>query len=97
MYCCKTWGYLILLTVLFLLFQSIFWLATYPMDGIEWAFAAIAGWLSDNLPEIWWSNLLINGFIAGLSGILVFVPQIMILFGLITVLEDTGYMARISF
>lgn len=93
----KTWGYLILLTVLFLLFQSIFWLATYPMDGIEWAFAAIAGWLSDNLPEIWWSNLLINGFIAGLSGILVFVPQIMILFGLITVLEDTGYMARISF
>lgn len=93
----RTWGYLILMTVLFLLFQSIFWLATYPMDGIEWAFAAIAGWLSDNLPEIWWSNLLINGFIAGLSGILVFVPQIMILFGLITILEDTGYMARISF
>ncbi len=93
----KTWGYLILFSVLFLLFQSIFWLATYPMDGIEWSFAAIAGWLSNNLPEAWWSNLLINGFVAGLSGILVFVPQIMILFGLITVLEDTGYMARISF
>ena len=93
----KTWGYLILFSVLFLLFQSIFWLATYPMDGIEWGFAALAGWLSNNLPEVWWSNLLINGFVAGLSGILVFVPQIMILFGLITILEDTGYMARISF
>lgn len=93
----KTWGYLILFSVLFLLFQSIFWLATYPMDGIEWGFAALAGWLSDHLPEVWWSNLLINGFVAGLSGILVFVPQIMILFGLITILEDTGYMARISF
>jgi ferrous iron transport protein B len=93
----KTWGYLILFSVLFLLFQSIFWLATYPMDGIEWGFAALAGWLSSNLPEVWWSNLLINGFVAGLSGILVFVPQIMILFGLITILEDTGYMARISF
>ncbi|WP_439504637.1 ferrous iron transport protein B [Sediminibacterium sp.] len=93
----KTWGYLILFSVLFLLFQSIFWLATYPMDGIEWAFAELAGWLSSNLPDTWWSNLLINGFVAGLSGILVFVPQIMILFGLITILEDTGYMARISF
>jgi len=49
------------------------------------------------LPEGWFSNLLINGLLAGLSGILVFVPQIMILFGLITILEDTGYMARISF
>lgn len=93
----RTWGYIILLSVLFLLFQSIFWLAQYPMDAIEYGFAQLAGWLSSSLPEAWWSNLLINGFVAGLSGILVFVPQIMILFGLITVLEDTGYMARISF
>jgi ferrous iron transport protein B len=49
------------------------------------------------LPQEWWSDLLINGIVAGLSGILIFVPQIMILFGLITLLEDTGYMARISF
>ncbi len=93
----RTWGYIILLTVLFLLFQSIFWLAKYPMDGIEWGFAQFAGWLSTVLPNTWWSDLTINGFLAGLSGILVFVPQIMILFGLITLLEDTGYMARISF
>lgn len=93
----RTWGYVILLSVLFLLFQSIFWLAAYPMNAIEWVFAAGAGWLSNVLPSAWWSDLVINGFVAGLSGILVFVPQIMILFGLVTILEDTGYMARISF
>ncbi len=93
----RVWGYVILLVVLFLLFQSIFWLARFPMDGIEWGFKEIAFWLNHQLPKAWWSDLLVNGFLAGLSGILVFVPQIMILFGLITVLEDTGYMARISF
>jgi ferrous iron transport protein B len=93
----KTWGYLILLTVLALLFQSIFWLATYPMDAIEWVFGAFSTWLSGILPQNWLSDLLVNGIIAGLGGILVFIPQIMILFGLITILEDTGYMARISF
>ncbi|GAC1527621.1 MAG: ferrous iron transport protein B [Sediminibacterium sp.] len=93
----RTWGYIILLTVLFLLFQSIFWLARFPMDGIEWSFKETGSWLNAHLPAAWWSNLLVNGFVAGLSGILVFVPQIMILFGLITLLEDTGYMARISF
>jgi ferrous iron transport protein B len=54
-------------------------------------------WFIGVLPDTWWSDLLINGVVAGLSGILVFVPQIMILFGLITILEDSGYMARISF
>jgi ferrous iron transport protein B len=93
----RRWGYLILLAVLFLLFQSVFLLAQYPMDWIETAFSSVSGWLSRELPEVWWSDLLINGVIAGLGGILVFVPQIMILFGLITFLEDSGYMARISF
>jgi ferrous iron transport protein B len=67
------------------------------MDGIEWAFAKGGSSLSAWLPQTWWSNLIVNGLVAGLSGILVFVPQIMILFGLITMLEDSGYMARISF
>lgn len=93
----RVWGYVILISVLFLLFQSIFWLASYPMDAIDWSFSKVTGYLNDSLPEAWWSNLLINGIVAGLSGILVFVPQIMILFGLITILEDSGYMARISF
>ncbi|MBS1932741.1 MAG: ferrous iron transport protein B [Bacteroidetes bacterium] len=93
----RRWGYFILLAVLFLLFQSVFWLAQFPMDGIDWTFSHLSNWFAGFLPEAWWSDLLVNGILAGLSGILVFVPQIMILFGLITLLEDTGYMARISF
>ncbi len=93
----KVWGYLIMFAVLFVLFQSVFWIAEYPMTAIEWVIGKMGSWLTDVLSENWFSNLLVNGFLAGLSGILVFVPQIMILFGLITLLEDTGYMARISF
>jgi ferrous iron transport protein B len=93
----RRWGYLILIAVLFLLFQSVFWLAEFPMNLIEWAFAEIGVWITNILPSTWGRDLLVNGIIAGLSGILVFVPQIMILFGLITILEDSGYMARISF
>ena len=93
----RKWGYLILLGVLFFLFQSVFWLATFPMDGIQWVFANLGSWLNEVLPQGWFTDLFINGIVAGLSGILVFVPQIMILFGFITMLEDTGYMARISF
>jgi ferrous iron transport protein B len=93
----RRWGYLILLAVLFLLFQCVFLIAQYPMDWIELGFAKLGSGLSAVLPNTWWSDLLINGVVAGLSGILVFVPQIMILFGLITILEDSGYMARISF
>jgi ferrous iron transport protein B len=93
----RVWGYAILIIVLFFLFQSIFWFAQYPMNAIDWSFSRLTGWLNTVLPAVWWSDLIVNGLIAGLNGILVFVPQIMILFGLITLLEDTGYMARISF
>jgi ferrous iron transport protein B len=90
-------GYAILFTVLFILFQSIFWMAKFPMDGIEWIFTNVTTYLNDVLPNVWWEDLLVNGLVAGIGGIVIFVPQIMILFGLITLLEDTGYMARISF
>jgi len=93
----RRWGYIILLAVLFLLFQSVFWLAQFPMDWIELGFSKMSSAVSSALPDNRWSDLLINGVIAGLSGILIFIPQIMILFGLITMLEDSGYMARISF
>jgi len=93
----RRWGYLILLVVLFLLFQMVFWLAQYPMDWIDSGFALLNSSLSSVLPDTWWSDLITHGALAGLSGILVFVPQIMILFALITLIEDTGYMARISF
>ena len=93
----KTWGTMIMGVVLFLLFQSVFWVAQYPMNAIEWGVGAIGGALGTILPAGWISDLVVNGVLAGLGGIVVFVPQIMILFGLITLLEDTGYMARISF
>ncbi len=93
----RVWGYLILVSVLFILFQSIFWIAQYPMDAIEWSFARLGQFIGSNLSPGWFSDVLVNGVLAGLSGIMIFVPQIMILFGLITLLEDTGYMARISF
>lgn len=93
----RRWGYFILLAVLFILFQSVFWLAQFPMIWIEMFFSSASAWLSNVLPQGWFSDLVINGVLAGLSGIMVFVPQIMILFGLITILEDSGYMARISF
>ena len=93
----RVWGYLILLIVLLALFQSVFWLAQFPMSWIESGFMTLTNYLEQVLPAGWFSNLLTKGILAGLSGIVVFVPQIMILFGLITLLEDSGYMARISF
>ena len=93
----RRWGYLIMGVVLFLLFQSVFWVAEYPMNAIESGVGMLGGWLSSVIPAGWFADLMIDGVLAGLGGILVFVPQIMILFGLITLIEDTGYMARISF
>ena len=91
------WGNAILLIVLFIIFQSIFWLAQYPMDWTEQAFAAAGQWLGGILPAGLFNDFVVNGILAGLGGVAIFVPQIMILFGLITILEDSGYMARISF
>jgi len=93
----KVWGYAIFLVVLFVIFQSIFLIAKYPMDGIEFLFVKISEFGQANLPKGELSALLINGILAGLSGVVVFVPQIMLLFAFIAILEDTGYMARVSF
>lgn len=93
----RVWGNIILLLVLFVMFQCIFWIASYPMDWIDQGFSSMQGWLSTVLPSSWWSDLLINGLLAGIGGIVIFIPQIAILFGFINLLEDTGYMARISF
>jgi len=79
------------------LFQSIFSFSTYPMDWVEASFSWLSVQLSEILPQGLLADLLINGVLAGISGIAVFIPQIMILFGFITILEDSGYMARISF
>lgn len=93
----RFWGVWVMLAVLFLMFQAVFWLAEFPMTLIEGGFAWVSEWVSGILPDHWASRLLVDGVIAGLGGILVFIPQIMILFGMITFFEDTGYMARISY
>jgi ferrous iron transport protein B len=93
----KVWGYVILLSVLFFLFQSVFWIAEYPMNLIENIFVWIEDSLTPLLPQNLFADIILHGVLPGLSGIFVFVPQIMILFGLIGLLEESGYMARISF
>jgi ferrous iron transport protein B len=93
----RIWGYVIFLSILFLLFQTIFFLAAYPMDWIEKSFVYFSDLALRTLPASELTNLLVNGILAGLSGIVVFVPQIALLFTFIAILEDTGYMARVSF
>ena len=93
----RIWGYAIFLVVLFFIFQTIFFLAAFPMEWIEGLFISISEITANVLPKGELSNLLVNGIIAGLSGVVVFVPQIALLFAFIAILEDTGYMARVSF
>lgn len=93
----KVWGYVIFLTVLFFIFQTIFFLAKFPMEWIESLFVIVSEWAANALPPGDLSNLIVNGIIAGLSGVVVFIPQIALLFAFIAILEDTGYMARVSF
>lgn len=93
----RVWGYAIFLMVLFFIFQAIFFLAAYPMEWIESLFVTLSEWAAKTLPKGELSDLLVNGILAGLSGIVVFVPQIALLFAFISILEDTGYMARVSF
>ncbi|MCB9335659.1 MAG: ferrous iron transport protein B [Flavobacteriales bacterium] len=93
----KVYGYLIFLTLLFLIFQAIFSWASYPMELIENGFLFLGEKLGNALPDGMLNDLIVNGIIAGLGGIVVFVPQITMLFAFIIILEDTGYMARVSF
>lgn len=93
----KVWGYLIFFTILFLIFQSIFAWATIPMDFIDGLFASLSNNLNSILPEGPLTRLLTEGVIPGIGGIIIFVPQIAILFACIAVLEESGYMARVVF
>ncbi|MFD1467354.1 ferrous iron transport protein B [Hymenobacter caeli] len=90
-------GYLIFLAVLFLLFQAIFAWAQYPMDLIDQSIGALSGWLQNTLPPGPLTRLLTEGVLAGLGGVLIFIPQIALLFAFLAVLEETGYMARVTF
>lgn len=93
----KVWGYLIFFGLLFLIFQSIFAWAQLPMDLIDLGFAKLKGLVSAILPEGPLTNLLAEGIIPGIGGIMIFIPQIAILFAFISVLEESGYMARVVF
>jgi ferrous iron transport protein B len=93
----KVWGYLIFFGVLFLIFQSIFAWATVPMDFIDAQFGNLSSYLHSVLPEGPISSLIADGIIPGIGGIIIFVPQIAILFAFIAMLEESGYMARVVF
>ncbi|WP_052595810.1 ferrous iron transport protein B [Aureispira sp. CCB-QB1] len=90
-------GYVIFFTILLLIFQAIFNLATPPMDWIDNSFSDFSDWLAGLLPESLITDLLIDGIIAGIGGIVIFIPQIAILFAIISILDETGYMARVMF
>lgn len=91
------WGMVIFIWVVFLMFQMIFSFASFPMDAIDYTFALIADQLDQALPQAWWSDLLINGILPGLAGVLVFIPQIALLFMVLSLLEEVGYMARVVY
>lgn len=93
----KVWGYLLFFAVLFLIFQSIFAWATVPMDFIDTQFAHLGNYLNTALPAGPLTSLLANGIVPGIGGIMIFIPQIAILFAFISMLEESGYMARVVF
>ncbi|TGE20371.1 ferrous iron transport protein B [Hymenobacter aquaticus] len=92
----KVWGYLIFFGILFLMFQAVFAWASYPMELIDEGVTWINQLVQTNFdgPLV---NLLTEGVLAGLGGVLIFIPQIALLFAFIAVLEETGYMARVTF
>jgi ferrous iron transport protein B len=90
-------GYVFFLAILFVMFQAVFTWATYPMDLIDGGVAALNDWLKGVLPESALTALLTDGLIAGIGGVLIFIPQIAFLFLFISLLEETGYMSRVMF
>ena len=93
----RFFGILIFLTLMFLIFQAVFSWSTYPMDWVEAGFKQLSNYIEQALPAGVLNDLIVQGIIAGLSGVIVFLPQIMVLFLFIAILEDIGYMARVGF
>jgi ferrous iron transport protein B len=93
----KIWGFAIFLLVLFSIFQFIFTFSALPMEWIENSFTWFSEIVGNTLPKGILNDILTKGILAGLSGVVVFIPQIAFLFAFIAILEDSGYMARVSF
>ncbi len=93
----RIWGIVIFLGLLFLVFQAIFSWSSYPMDWVEQGFLWSSQFVKQTIPAGVLNDMLVSGVLAGLSGVMVFLPQIIILFAFIAILEDVGYMARVGF
>ncbi|UPT71949.1 MAG: ferrous iron transport protein B [Flavobacterium sp. JAD_PAG50586_2] len=93
----KIFGYVIFFGILLLIFQSIFDWSSYPMDLIDTGFADLATYTQKHLPAGEFTNLISEGIIPGIGGIVIFIPQIAFLFLFISVLEESGYMSRVVF
>ena len=93
----KVWGYVIFFAILLFIFQAIYNWATYPMDLIDSTFAFMSEWVQNTLPQGKLTDLIAEGIIAGLGGVVIFIPQIAFLFLFISILEESGYMSRVVF
>ena len=93
----KVWGYIIFAVILLTIFQAIYDWSSVPMDFIDGIFASLSEWTKDVLPKGAFTNLLAEGIIPGLGGIVIFIPQIAFLFLFIAILEESGYMSRVVF
>ncbi|MCC1485223.1 ferrous iron transport protein B [Winogradskyella immobilis] len=93
----KIWGYVIFFAILLTIFQAIYDWATVPMDFIDAQFANLSEWVKHTLPSGVLTDLIAEGIIAGIGGVVIFIPQIAFLFLFIAILEESGYMSRVVF
>ena len=93
----RIFGYVIFVLILFLIFQSVFSLAQIPMDFIDSTFTKLTSFVQSKLPEGVLNSLITEGILPGIGGIVIFIPQIVILFLMVAILEETGYMSRVVF
>jgi len=93
----RIWGFPIFLFLMWFMFQATFTLGSYPMEWINSGVALLGDWLRNFMPEGALRDMVVDGIIGGVGGVIIFLPNIMILFFFISLMEDTGYMARASF
>ena len=93
----RIWGYPIFFLFLYIMFEGTFVLGDYPMQGIEWLVDQLGNLIRNNMTEGPLKDLLIDGIIGGVGGVIVFLPNILLLYFFISILEDSGYMARAAF
>jgi len=93
----KVWGYVIFFCILLLIFQAIYEWSSYPQDLIDQSFATASEWIKNTFPSGTFTDLIAEGILTGIGGIVIFVPQIAFLFLFIALLEESGYMSRVVF